>query len=210
MVSTVVGRFRASPGFVFHCSRKTAAMVLSEALVQPARRNRRAGVKKLKGGEHKPWPPQDLATFRTEAAPHLVLAMELALWTGQRQGDIIRLRWDDLVDGHVHLVQEMTGKELWIPITRPLATVLAGAPRTVNVLAQAFADELKRVALDGRVFHGLRKTTAVMLAEHDCTTKQIAAITGQSDQMVEHYTKGADQRRLAKAAVVKLERPKND
>lgn len=64
---------------------------------------------------------------------------------------------------------------------------------------------MSRLGLDV-VFHGLRKTTAVVLAEAGCSTKQIAAITGQSDQMVEHYAKMADRERLAEAAVTKLER----
>lgn len=75
-----------------------------------------------------------------------------------------------------------------------------------NVLAQAFGDELDRVGLGEFVFHGLRKTTAVVLAEAGCSTKQIAAVTGQSDQMVEHYSRMADRAKLAKAAVTKLER----
>lgn len=180
-----------------------------------------AGVKKLRGGEHRPWPPTALAKFRAEAATHLVLAMELGLWTGQRQGDLIRVRWDDISDGYLHVIQEKTGKELWIPVSQQLQALLSKAPkqaltvlvnskgvpwRTSNVLAQAFGDEMKRLGLDGLVFHGLRKTTAVVLAEAGCSTKQIAAITGQSDQMVEHYTKGANQKVLADAAVVKLER----
>ncbi len=177
------------------------------------------GVKALRLGEHQPWPPEALAKFREKARPHLVLAMELALWTGQRQGDLVRLKWSDIRDGVIRLVQEKTGKEAWIPVSAPLARVLAGAPRTAvtvltntdgrpwrtaNVLAQAFGDELKALGLP-YVFHGLRKTTAVMLAEHGCTTKQIAAITRQSDQMVSHYTKGVNQAELAQQAVTKLE-----
>ena len=180
-----------------------------------------AGVKKLAVGEHKPWSPEAIAKFRAEGQPHLVLAMELGLYLGQRQGDLIRMRWDDIKDGIAHVVQEKTGKELWVPVAGRLAEVLREAPRhattilvnsknvpwrTANVLAQAFGDEMKALGLGGLVFHGLRKTAAVNLADLGCSTKQIAAVTGQSDQMVEHYTKGADQKRLAKAAIVKLNR----
>ncbi|EME71426.1 integrase [Paramagnetospirillum caucaseum] len=178
-------------------------------------------VKQLKTGAHKPWPPAALVKFRAEAPAHLVLAMELGLATGQRQGDLIRLRWDDIDSGVIHVIQEKTGKELWLPVSKALAAALEKSPKSAvtilvnsrgtpwhraNPLAQAFGDEMKRLGLDGLVFHGLRKTAAVALADVGCSTKQIAAVTGQSDQMVEHYTKGADQKRLAKAAVVKLER----
>lgn len=180
-----------------------------------------ANVKALKLGEHKPWTPEALQTFREKAQAHLVLAMELGLWLGQRQGDLIRIRWSDIRNGMLRVVQEKTGKELWLPIAQPLADVLAAAPkpavtvlvnskgipwRTANVLAQAFGDELDALGLGEFVFHGLRKTTAVVLAEAGCSTKQIAAVTGQSDQMVEHYSKMADRAQLAKGAMVKLER----
>lgn len=99
-------------------------------------------VKALRLGEHKPWPPEALDKFRAEAAPHLVLAMEMALWLGQRQGDLIRIRWNDVREGRLRIVQEKTGKELWLPIAAQLADLLAEAPRTaVTVL-------VKRSALD--------------------------------------------------------------
>jgi integrase len=53
--------------------------------------------------------------------------------------------------------------------------------------------------------HGLRKATARRLAEAGCTPHQIASITGhQSLKEVERYTRAADQKRLAAAAVVRL------
>lgn len=46
-----------------------------------------------------------------------------------------------------------------------------------------------------------------MLAEAGCTTDEIKAITGHTtSRMVEHYTKGADQKKRASAAILKLER----
>jgi hypothetical protein len=56
------------------------------------------------------------------------------------------------------------------------------------------------------VFHGLWKSAVVMLLEADCTRAQVAAITGQSLQMVEHYAQQVNQRELARAALLKWER----
>lgn len=179
-----------------------------------------ANVKALKLGEHKPWTPEALQTFREKAQAHLMLAMELGLWLGQRQGDLIRICWSDIRNGMLRVVQEKTGKELWLPIAQSLADALSAAPksamtvlvnsrgvpwRTTNSLAQAFGNELNAIGLGEFVFHGLRKTTAVALAEAGCSTKQIAAVTGHSDQMVAHYSKMADRAQLAKGAMVKLE-----
>lgn len=59
----------------------------------------------------------------------------------------------------------------------------------------------------GRVlFHGLRKSAAVAYAMAGCSTKEIASITGQSDQMVAFYTKGANRMELARSAVTTMER----
>lgn len=178
------------------------------------------GQKALRLGEHQPWTARALEIFREKGRPHLVLALEMGLWLGQRQGDLIRIRWDDIIDGMIRVVQQKTGKELYLPVPAPLAEVLRNAPKSAvtilvnskgtpwlkaNPLAQAFGDELTRLGLNGFVFHGLRKSAAVAYAMVGCSTKEIAAITGQSDQMVAHYTKGVERGRLAKAAVVKLE-----
>jgi integrase len=53
----------------------------------------------------------------------------------------------------------------------------------------------------------LRKTAARRLAEAWCTEDQIKAVTGHAtSRMVSHYTKSASQRKLAAAAILKLER----
>ncbi len=39
------------------------------------------------------WRDEDVARFLAVASPELGLAMLLALWTGQRQGDLLRLPW---------------------------------------------------------------------------------------------------------------------
>jgi hypothetical protein len=45
----------------------------------------------------------------------------------------------------------------------------------------------------------------VMLLEVGCTTAEVQAITGQSMQMVEHYAKQVNQKKLAAAAILKWE-----
>ena len=58
----------------------------------------------------------------------------------------------------------------------------------------------------GVVFHGLRKTAAVILAEAGCTTEQIKAVTGhRTDSMAAYYARQANQKILAKAAMEKVE-----
>ena len=57
----------------------------------------------------------------------------------------------------------------------------------------------------GLVFHGLRKSAVVTLLEVGCTDAEVAAITGQSRQMIEHYSRMVNQLKLAAAAILKWE-----
>ena len=41
----------------------------------------------------KVWQDAGCRRFLSQASPELALAMMLALWTGQRQGDLLRLTW---------------------------------------------------------------------------------------------------------------------
>ena len=55
------------------------------------------------------------------------------------------------------------------------------------------------------VFHGLRKSAVVFLLEAGCTDAEVSAVTGQSREMVEHYAREVNQRKLAASAVLKWE-----
>lgn len=58
-------------------------------------------------------------------APYRVrLAMDLAVMTGQRQGDLLSLKWADIRDMQIHVYQSKTGKRLAIGITSDLEAVL--------------------------------------------------------------------------------------
>jgi integrase len=84
-------------------------------------------------------------------------------------------------------------------------TTARGKPFSSDVFGNWF--ECTAAGLVGRSAHGLRKATAVRLAEAGATTKQIQAVTGHASlREVERYSKGAEQERLARAAVSRLVR----
>ena len=58
---------------------------------------------------------------------------------------------------------------------------------------------------EGLTFHGLRASSVEKLREARCGTREIEAITGMSPAMITRYSRFADQKRLAKAAVRRLE-----
>jgi integrase len=87
-----------------------------------------------------------------------------------------------------------------------------GLPDGRGTSAPAFgnymADAIDAAGLPERcVLHGLRKAAARCLADAECTAFQIMAITGhKSLDEVERYTRAADQKKQASAAIRKLER----
>ena len=182
-------------------------------------------VKKLKIGEgYAPWNWEEIEMFRSHARHDLWWAAGLALFTGQRLGDVIGMLWSDFQGGLIGVTQNKTGKKLWIPMHAQLKRVLNGIPRrSVNILTNSrggpwtvdgfkssWAEEMKRDVFrplrdNNRVFHGLRKSAVVFLLEAGCTDAEVSAITGQSRQMVEHYAKQVNQKKLAAAAVLKWE-----
>jgi integrase len=175
-------------------------------------------------GERRRWTDEAIAFALARLPEYLRRAMVLALGTGQRRGDCAAMRWSQYDGEGIALTQIKTKRPLWVGCDEDLraemdawkktataVTILTNAKgrpwASSNSLGSGFAEECRRFpALDGFTFHGLRKTAAARLAEAGCTTFEVAAVTGhRSLGMVEHYTKEAQQKTRAQAAVVKLE-----
>ncbi len=184
---------------------------------------REPGVKKFKGGgEHTPWPEDEIENFeaRWPTGTKERLAFDLFLCTGQRIGDVAKMMRTHIRDGEIRVVQEKTGAELWIPIHPQLGASLAAVPsKGLALLQRQSGQPYTKGGLDnwfrrkreaagiapGLSPHGLRKAAGRRLAEADATAHMIKAILGhKSLREVERYTRDADQRRNARAAMAKL------
>jgi integrase len=171
------------------------------------------------------WTADNIKAFCAVASTELQAALLLALWTGQRQGDLLRLTWTAYDGTHIRLRQGKTGKRVTIPVGAPLKAALdaakAAGRATTTILANTRGDPWtedgfrtswgkafrKAGLVDDLHFHDLRGTAVTRLALADCTVPQIAAITGHSLKDVAniletHYMGGAVE--LAEAAIVKL------
>lgn len=177
-----------------------------------------AGMGKLKTGEHLAWPEHVLEAGLTSDDETIRLAVHLLCFTGQRIGDVLKMRWSDIRRGRIHVVQEKTGKELWVPLLSDLQAVLAETPkRGMTILATAGGKQIGQQALRSAlqaftasmgaktVPHGLRKNAVNTFLLADCSIAEVASITGQSFGMVEHYAKQINQMNMADSAVLKLE-----
>jgi hypothetical protein len=181
-------------------------------------------IKLFKLGEHRAWTEAECAKFeaRWPSVSMQRRAYLLAKCTGQRCGDLAAMTRAHRKDGFIRVVQEKTGKELWIPELKALTAELArGEAGHMSLLTKAdgssfdgeslspwFATAIEKAGLpDDCVLHGLRKLAAKIMAEAECSPHLIGSITGHGPQSPEivRYTRAADQRKMAKAAISMVE-----
>ena len=88
-----------------------------------------------------------------------------------------------------------------------ILTTTTGKPFvSASYFRKQFATAVRDAGLMGLTFHGLRYTAAARLFEAGCTVKEVASITGhRSLNMLAKYGRDADQKRLAGAAIIKLQ-----
>lgn len=180
------------------------------------------GLKSYRTGTRHTWTDDELFRFeqRWPLGTRERLAFALLLYTGQRAGDIVKMRRSDISDGMIRVVQQKTGVGLSIPLHPALMAAIKAAPaRGVTLLGNANGRPIQRAtltllmknaaAMSGLpthcVPHGLRKAMMRRLAESGSSAKEIAAISGHRTlKEIERYTAAADQARLSRAAIAKL------
>jgi integrase len=160
-----------------------------------------------------------------EVAFTIPSALLLALWTGQRQGDLVRLTWMQYDGSKIRLRQGKSKRRVVVPVGPPLKTALdarrpekaegailrntLGEPWTTDGFKTSWGKAFDRAGLgdEDLHFHDLRGTAVTRLALSGCTVPEIAAITGHSPRDVEsileaHYLGGRVE--LAEQAIAKL------
>jgi integrase len=177
-----------------------------------------------RGGTHHTWTNGELAAFeaRWPLGTRERLAYALLLHTGQRVGDVAQMRRADVSGGAIAVVQEKTGTAMSIAISDELAAALrAGPANGLNLVGDPAGRPVKGPALSRLIKqaaraaglprecvpHGLRKAQMRRLAEAGASTKEIASVSGHKTlHEVERYTAAADQTRLSRSAIAKLNR----
>ena len=104
--------------------------------------------------------------------------MLLAINTGQRQGDLLRLPWSAYDGKHIKLRQRKTGVYVPIPVSDELKAALDAAPKQSPIMLTnsdgkpwsesgfqgAWGKATLRAGIHGLTFHDLRGTAVVTLA----------------------------------------------
>ena len=147
----------------------------------------------------------------------------LALWSGQRQGDLLRLPWSAYDGTHIRLRQSKTGARVVIPVGAPLKAALDPTAKRCTIMltnsdgkpwnSEGFRASWRKACANagvkGVTFNDLRGTAVTRLALAACTEAEIATITGHSLRDVRsildaHYLHRYPA--LAESAIRKLER----
>jgi integrase len=171
---------------------------------------------------HATWEEEHIARFRAHWAVGTSerLAMELALHTGQRIGDLVRMGSQHVRNGVLKIKQQKKTKagqaDVEIPVHPTLAAILPkgmtfllnglGRPFTANNFSDWFSKAATAAGLPkGYTAHGLRKGCCKRLADIGCNFTEIAAITGHKTlKEVQHYTAAYDRRKAARSGMARL------
>jgi integrase len=183
-------------------------------------------IEQYKLGEHRAWTDEERAAFEKRWAPGTMQrrAYALALFTGQRCGDLAKMTRAHRKDGHIRVVQQKTGTELEIREHRELTAELALGSKDISLLTRIkggtfdsdglsvwFAAAIEQAGLPVACkMHGLRKTACKKLAEVGCSAFEIASITGhKSLKVLEGYVTAANKTVMGEAAILKWEQNAN-
>lgn len=196
-------------------------------------RNPTLGVKNIRyttKGHHS-WTPEEMEQYyrRHPLGTKARLGIDLIRYTTGRREDIPRFGRQHFKGGRIKYRQGKNDERSPIDIDMPCHAALresidayfeanpaaknnmtfltteSGKPFTTNGFGNKFKDWCRQANLPRCSAHGVRKFTAIELAENDATPHQIGAITGhRSLKEVERYTRDAQRRRLADAAMAKL------
>src|SRR5215813_12815394 len=140
------------------------------------------------------WGDENEAAFLKSAPAYLHLPLLLALWTGQRQGDLLRLPWSAYDGTHIRLRQSKGGKPIKVLVGAPLKAALDAAqkhgpliltnslrrPWRSHSFQAAWGIATAKAGIVGVTFHDLRGTAVTRLALVESTEPEIATITGHS------------------------------
>jgi integrase len=183
------------------------------------------GIERLYTGSRRDsvWSQAQIKAFRAGAPAHLLLAFEMALHTGQRQGDMLSLSWKDYDGIYLQFRQSKTDKRLKVRVHSKLKAMLdplpkdklrillnsRGRPWTKDGFKTSWGKECARLKIGDVTFHDLRGTFITERAREGSSVENIAKISGHSTSEVKtvlekHYL--ADDQDMSDAVILRMER----
>lgn len=165
------------------------------------------------------WTEGDIAKFQDRHPVGTMprLALEIALWTGLRRGDVAALGPQNIVEGRVLLTAAKTNKAVNVIAAPPLLDAIEatatgeqtllitqhGKPFSTAGFGNWFRDRCNEAGLPHCSIHGLRKALTRRGADLGLSQQQLKALGQWSgDSEVAVYAADANQKMMADAAVL--------
>lgn len=207
---------------------KVFSYAVADELVE---KNPCTGISRLYEGSRKDsvWTPTQIAKFRSDAPEHLVLAFEMAVRTGQRQGDLLMASWKQYDGKHLTFRQSKSqkngagGKRVRVLVHSELKKLLDALPRdnlrillnsrkrpwTSDGFKTSWGKACDKLGIEDVTFHDLRGTFITEARREGSTAEQIAGISGHSISEVtgvleKHYL--ADDQIAADAVILRMDK----
>ncbi|MDZ7824438.1 MAG: hypothetical protein U5K75_10665 [Ahrensia sp.] len=184
----------------------TMAVLIASFLMSASKRGSieanpmRDGYERLSRGTRRDqiWSAQEIEILRTQARPDMRDAALMALWTMQRQGDLLTMTpmAYSQSTGTLRIKQQKTGAFVMIKPAEEILPIITRAIGQQRVLTNSYGDnwtssgfksswrkEMIRLGIKGRTFHDLRGTAITwayynLPGSHDDKIQTIAAISG--------------------------------
>ena len=131
-----------------------------------------------------------------EHAPHLHRLVEAAINTGMRKQELLSLKWSQLRNGLIYLVETKTQEPREIPINATLERifkeirkedglayeyVFTKHGKRINHIGPAFKGAVRRAGIEDFRFHDLRHTFASHLIMKGASLKEVQELLGHAD-----------------------------
>jgi integrase len=183
-----------------------------------------------RAGGHHTWTADEIAQYerRHPVGTPAHLALALLRYTGQRRADIVHFGRQHVRDGCLKFTQNKNRNrnpvQLDLPILPELQRVIDasptgdlaflvteyGRPFTAAGFGNKFREWCNEAGLQHCSAHGLRKAAATSYAEAGASAHMLMAWFGwKSLRQPEHYTRAANQKKLAASVVPLLRRAKD-
>lgn len=227
-VKRILARFAERPhagGSVLRLLRKLCLVAIDNEWIEADPTYRIKFRPKLIG--HRAWTDAEIETFKTRwpIGTRQRLGFALALYTGQRRGDVALMQWSAYDGAGIAVMQEKTDAPLWVPAHPELKAVLDAFNKRGAAIVplekedrgyvkEAFGSFMKDAMREAGLpedcrLHGLRKSAGRCLAEAGATTRQIMAVLGHKTLAeAERYTREVEQKTMAQQGMEHWAKPK--
>ena len=208
------------PGACNKMLRTMKALMIHAVLKEYRPDNPAEKVKLMKVGRHRAWFDWELELYEKKWPLGTLerFIFDTALYSGQRSADLPKmLRAQIHADNHLHFNQQKTGKGMALLVhanwaesmaaylpTHKASTLIAGRegkPIHQFTMAAIFRDAKRAAGVPGDcVLHGLRKTTARILAELGMKSTPVTGHVTRA--MQDEYERDANQKKMGSAAIL--------